>query len=72
MNTWIKKLLRSVCYAIFESHLCYVSFAWAQNTNLFKILHLLQKKSLTIMHFQTRNSHIGHLCKDEVFWLDST
>ena len=27
------KTLRSVYYAIFESHLCYVSLVWARNTN---------------------------------------
>ena len=40
------KTLRSVYYAIFESHLCYASLVWAQNTNSVKRLHLLQKKSL--------------------------
>ena len=38
------KTLRSVYYAIFESHLCYASLVWAQNTNSVKRLHLLQKK----------------------------
>ena len=40
------KTLRSVYCAIFESHLCYVSLVWAQNTNSVERLHLLQKKSL--------------------------
>ena len=57
------KTLRSVYYAIFESHLCYASLAWAQNTNSVKRLHLLQKKSLRIMFFQRRNSHTGPLFK---------
>ena len=34
------KTLRSVYYAIFESHLCYASLVWAQNTNSVKRLHL--------------------------------
>ena len=38
------KTLRSVCYAVFESHLCYVSLIWTQNTNSGKRIHLLQKK----------------------------
>ena len=50
------KTLRSVYYAIFESHLCYASLVWAQNTKSVKILSLLQKKSLRIMFFQSRNS----------------
>ena len=57
------KTLRSVYYAIFESHLCYASLVWAQNTNSVKRLHLLKKKSLRIMFFQSRNSHAGPLFK---------
>ena len=53
------KTLRSVYYAIFESYLCDASLVWAQNTNSVKRLHLLQKKSLRIMFFQSRNSHTG-------------
>ena len=33
------KTLRSVYYAIFESHLCYASLVWAQNTNSVQRLH---------------------------------
>ena len=57
------KTLRSVYYPIFESHLCYASLVWAQNTNSVKMLHLLQKKSLRLMFFQSRNSHTGPLFK---------
>ena len=57
------KTLRSVYYAIFESHLCYASLVWAQNTNSVKRLHLLQKKSLRTMFFQNRNFHTGPLFK---------
>ena len=39
-----KKTLRSVYYAIFESHLCYASFFSAENTNSIQRLHLLQQK----------------------------
>ena len=37
------KTLRSVYYAIFESHVCYVSLVWAKNTNSVKRLQLSQK-----------------------------
>ena len=57
------KTLRSVYYAIFDSYLCYASFVWAQNTNSVKRLYLLQKKSLRIMFFRSRNSHTGPLFK---------
>ena len=56
------KTLRSVYNAILESHLCYASLLWAQNTNSVKRLHL-QKKSLKIMFFQSRNFHTGSLFK---------
>ena len=57
------KTLRSVYYAIFESHLCYASLVWAQNNNSVKRFHLLQKKPLRLMFFQSRNSHTGPLFK---------
>ena len=57
------KTLRSVYYAIFESHLCYASLVSAQNNNSVKRLHLLHKKSLRLMFFQRRNSHTGPLFK---------
>ena len=57
------KTLRSVYYAIFESHLCYASLVWAQSNISVKRLHLLQKKSLRLMFFQSRNSHTGPLFK---------
>ena len=57
------KTLKSVYYAIFDSHLCYASLVWAQSTNSVKRLHLLQKKSLRIMFFQSRNYHAGPFFK---------
>ena len=57
------KTLRSVYYAIIESHLCYASLVWAQNVSSIKRLHLLQKKFLRLMFFQSRNSHTGPLFK---------
>ena len=57
------KTPKSVYYAIFESHLWYASLVWAQNTNSVERLHLLQKKSLRIMFFQSRYSHTGPLFK---------
>ena len=56
------KTLRPVYYAIFESHLCYASLVWTQNTNSVKRLHLLQKKCIR-MFFQSRNSHTGPFFK---------
>ena len=49
--------LRLVYYAIFKSHLYYASLVLAQNTNSVKRFRLLQKTSIRIMFFQSRNSH---------------
>ena len=57
------KTLKSVYYAIFESHLCYALLVWAQNTNSVKRFYVLQKRSLRIMFFQNRNSHTSFLFK---------
>ena len=62
-HAWDIKTLRSVYCSIFESHLCYASLVWAQNTNSVKRLHLLQKKFLRIMFFQSRHSHTDLLFK---------
>ena len=66
------KTLRSVYYAIFESHLCYASLVWAQNNNSVKRLHLLQRNSLRLMFFQSRNSHTGPLFKTSKMSFDKT
>ena len=58
------KTLWSVCYENFESHFCCASLVWAQNTNLVKILHLLQERFLRIMLFQIQNSHTNPLFKE--------
>ena len=62
-----KKALKSFYYAIFESHLCYASLFWAQNTNSVKIFHLLQKQSLQIMFFQSSHSQTGSSSKCSKF-----
>ena len=46
------KTLRSVYYSVLESHLCYASLVWAQNTDSIERLNLLQKKALRVMFFQ--------------------
>ena len=55
------KTLRSVYYAIFESHLCYASLVWAQNTNSVKKASLITEK--IPQNVQSRNSHRGPLFK---------
>ena len=59
-----KKTLKSICHAIFESHLFYSCLVWAQNINSIKRLYILQKKSLWLMYFLNRNAHTTPLFKD--------
>ena len=56
-----RKTLKSVYHAIFEPHLCYSSLVWAQNLNSIKTLFVLQKKSLRITYFWSRNAHTSPL-----------
>ena len=57
------KTLKSICYAILESHLSYASCVWVQNLSSVKKLHILQKKSFRLMFVQNRNAHAGPLFK---------
>ena len=54
-------ILRSIYYAIFDSHLKYVDLFWGQNTNALKRLTILQKKALRLMIFKPRNFHTSPL-----------
>ena len=49
-------ILRTIYFAIFESHLNYCSPVWSQNCNGINGLVVLQKKALRIINFQPRNS----------------
>ena len=46
--------LRSIYYAIFDSHLSNGNLVWSQNTNTLKHL-TIQKKPLKLMNFKPRN-----------------
>ena len=59
-----RKTLKSVYHAIFEPHLCYSSLVWVQNLNSIKRLFVLQKKSLRIIYFRSRNAHISPLFRE--------
>ena len=60
----VKKTLKSIYHAIFESQLFYSCLVWAQNTNSIKRLYILQKKSLRPLYFLHRNTHTAPLFKD--------
>ena len=56
-------ILRTIYFAIFESHLNYCCLVWSQNCNAINRLVILQKKALRIINFQPRNSHSSPLFK---------
>ena len=55
------KILRSIYFAIFDSYLSYCCLVWAQNCSTIQQIVILQKKAITIINFQPRNSHTSHL-----------
>ena len=46
------KTLRNIYFSIFDSHLSYSCFIWAQNIRTVRRLTILQKKALRIMNFK--------------------
>ena len=57
------KILRSIYFATFDSHLSYCCLVWAQNFSNIKLILILQKKAVRIINFQPRNSHTSPLFK---------
>ena len=57
------KILRSIYFAIFDSNLSYCCLVWAQNCCTIQRIVILQKKAVTIINFQPRNSHTSPLFK---------
>ena len=57
------KILRSICFAIFESYLSYCCLVWAQNCSSIQQIVILHKKAVRIINFQPRNSHTSPLFK---------
>ena len=43
------KILRSICFAIFDSHLSYCCLVWAQNFSSIKQILILQKRLLELL-----------------------
>ena len=51
------KILRSIYFATFDSHLSYFCLVWAQNCSTIQQIIVLQKKAIIIINFQPRNFH---------------
>ena len=45
------KILRSICFAIFDSYLSYCCLVWAQNSSTIQRIVILQKKLLELLIF---------------------
>ena len=54
-------ILKTIYFAIFDSHINYANLVWAQNSNAMSRILTLQKKAMTIISFQSRNCHSGPL-----------
>ena len=58
-----RHILRTIHFAIFDTHLNYANLIWGQNLNDVSIIVILQKKGLRIMNFQSRDSRSSPLFK---------
>ena len=58
------KIVRSIYFAIFESHLNCSSLVWAQHSGSIKSLTILQKKAHRRINFKARNCHTSLLFKE--------
>ena len=58
IRNYVNKLtLRTIYFAIFDSHINYANLIWGQNLHALSIIMILQKKALRIMNFQSSDSH---------------
>ena len=60
-------ILRTICFAIFESHHNYCCLVCSQNHNAINRLVIIPKKALRIINFQPHNSDSGPLFKKIFF-----
>ena len=62
IRNYVNKLtLRTIYFAIFDSHINYANLIWGQNQHALSRIIILQKKALRIMNFQSRDSHSSSL-----------
>ena len=54
-------ILKSIYYALFESHINYAFIIWGQNIIKINHLYILQKKALRIISFKEHNAHSSPL-----------
>ena len=54
-------ILKSIYYALSESHINYAFIIWGQNISTINHLYILQKKALRIISFKEHNAHSSPL-----------
>ena len=54
-------ILKTIYFAVFDSHINYANLVWAQNSNVMSRILTLQKKAMRIITFQSRNCHSSPL-----------
>ena len=59
-----KGILKSIYFALFDSHINYASIIWGQNINTINRLFLLQKKAIRTINFKERRAHTNPLFKN--------
>ena len=67
IRNYVNKLtLRTIYFAIFDSHINYANLIWGQNQHALSRIIILQKKALRIMNFQSRDSHSSPLFRSKI------
>ena len=54
-------ILKSIYYALFESHINFACIIWGQNISTINHLYILQKRVLRIINFKECNTHSSPL-----------
>ena len=54
-------ILKTIYFAIFDSHINYANLVWVQNSNAMVRILTLQKKAMRIITFKSRNDHSSPL-----------
>ena len=62
-----KHILRTIYFAIFDTHINYANFIWGQNLNAIDRIVILQKKALRIMNFNLETLIQVHYSSPTIF-----
>ena len=62
MRNYVNKLtLRTIYFAIFDSHINYANLIWGQNLHSLSGIIILEEKALRVVNFQSRDFHSSPL-----------